>query len=151
MNIHLHPLAITSLYNYRTLVQNHRKMSVGSSMYRMATQFWKTEVPIILISCICSTDGANILGIFPMPIKSHMTVHSALRKELARRGHQVTFFSPFPEKYSIQNFTDIEFKLSYSELLQNSGEYHLHLQFKFYIAQFHLNRETLLQWMVLKL
>jgi nucleoside-diphosphate-sugar epimerase len=57
-----------------------------------------------------------------MPAKSHMTVHSALVKELARRGHQVTVFSPFPEKYPIQNFTDVGFKLSYPDLLQKSGE-----------------------------
>jgi glucuronosyltransferase len=78
---------------------------------------------MILISCICATDGANILGIFPMPAKSHMIVHTALMKELARKGHQVTVFSPFPEKYPIQNFTDVEFKLSYPELLQKSGEH----------------------------
>jgi len=64
-----------------------------------------------------------------MPVKSHMIVHSALMKDLARIGHQVTVFSPFPDKYPIQNFTDIEFKLSYSDLLQNSGEYNLQLQF----------------------
>jgi hypothetical protein len=57
-----------------------------------------------------------------MPAKSHMIIHSALMKELAHRGHQVTVFSPFPEKYPIQNFTDVEFKLSYSELLQKSGK-----------------------------
>jgi hypothetical protein len=52
-----------------------------------------------------------------------MTVHSALMKELARRGHQVTVFSPFPEKYPIENFTDIEFKLSYHELRQKFGKH----------------------------
>jgi len=72
--------------------------------------------------------------------KSHMIVHSTLMKELARRGHQVTDFSPFPEKYSIQNFTDIEFKVSYSEMLRNSGEYNLQLQFKLYITQCRLYR-----------
>jgi len=97
-------------------------MPLGSSLYKMETLFWKTNILIILISCLCAIDGANILGIFPVPVKSHMTVHSALMKELARRGHQVTVFSPFPEKDPIQNFTDIEFKLSYSDLLQNSGE-----------------------------
>jgi glucuronosyltransferase len=65
------------------------------------------------------------MGIFPMPVKSHMTLHSALMKELARREHQVTVFNPYPEKYPIQNFTDIEFKLSYSELLQKSGEHNI--------------------------
>jgi len=54
-----------------------------------------------------------------------MTVHSALLKELARRGHQVTVFSPFPEKSPIQNLTDVEFKLSYPELLQKSGEHNV--------------------------
>jgi hypothetical protein len=50
-------------------------------------------------------------------------------KELARRGHQVTVFSPFPEKYPIQNFTDVEFKVTYQELQQNSGE-HNRLHFR---------------------
>ena len=88
----------------------------------MATLFWKKNVLIILISCLCAIDGANILGIFPVPVKSHMTVHSALMKELARRRYRVILFSPFPEKYPIQNFTDIEFKLLYSDLLKNSDE-----------------------------
>ena len=83
----------------------------------MAELFWKTKVLIILIKCLCATDGANILGIFPMPAKSHMTVHSALMKELASSGHQMNVFSPFPEKYPYKNFTDVEFKLSYPDLL----------------------------------
>jgi hypothetical protein len=58
---------------------------------------------MIIISCICATDGTNNLGIFPMPAKSHMIAHSALMKELARIGHQEIFFSHFPDKYPIQN------------------------------------------------
>jgi glucuronosyltransferase len=58
-----------------------------------------------------------------MPAESHMAVHSPLMRELARRGHKVTVFSPFPEKSPIPNFTDIEFKVSYRELLQNTGQY----------------------------
>ncbi|PNF23058.1 UDP-glucuronosyltransferase 2B30 [Cryptotermes secundus] len=80
----------------------------------------KLNMFMVLLSYLYATDGARILGIFPMPAKSHMIVHSALMKELARRGHEVTVFSPFPEKFPIPNFTDIEFKLSYSELLQVS-------------------------------
>ena len=114
-------------------------MPLGISLYKMATPFRKTNVLIILISSLCATDGANILGIFPVPAKSHMRVHSTLMKELARRGHQFTAFSPFPEKYTIQNFIDIVFKLSYSEFLENSCEYNLQLQFKFYIALCKLN------------
>lgn len=96
-------------------------MQLGQPLYQTATLFWKMKVLTIFISCFYLTDGANILGVFPMPAKSHMTVHSALMKELARRGHNVTVFSPFPEKFPIQNFTDIEFKLSYHEMLHNSG------------------------------
>jgi hypothetical protein len=62
-----------------------------------------------------------------MPSKSHMAVHSALMKELARRGHQVTVFSPFPEKSPIQNYRDIEFKLSYHELQKNVGKHNTEL------------------------
>jgi hypothetical protein len=58
-----------------------------------------------------------------MKAKSHMIVHSALMKELAHREHQVTVFSQFPEKYPIQNFTDIEFKLTYPELKKKLGEH----------------------------
>jgi hypothetical protein len=98
-------------------------MPVVRPLYKMATLFWKTNVLITLIPCLYATDGANILGIFPMASKGHMRVHSALMKELTRRGHHVRVFSPFPEKYPIQNFTDVEFKLSYHKLRKNSGEY----------------------------
>jgi hypothetical protein len=97
-------------------------MPHGRTLYKMATLFWKINVLIFLTIYLPATDGANILGVFPMPAKSHMAVHSALMTELAHRGHQVTVFSPFPGKSPIANFTDIEFKLSYPELLQNSGE-----------------------------
>jgi len=99
----------------------------------MAMLFSKTVVLITLMSCLRATDGANILGIFPMPSKSHMAVHSVLMKELARRGHQVTVFSPFPEKSPIQNYTDVEFKLSYNELRQISGEHNTQLLMVFLI------------------
>jgi hypothetical protein len=123
LSLYHHPLAITCLFNDVNLLYNQREIPVGWPLYKMATLFWKTNVLIILTSCLCATDRANILGIFPMPSKSHMTVHSTLMKELARRGHQVTVFSPFPEKSPIQNFTDIEFKLSHYKLRNNSGEY----------------------------
>ena len=105
------------------LLYNRRKMTVGWTLSKMANLLWKTYFLITLISCIPATDGANILGIFPMPSMSHMTVHSSLLKELARRGHRVTVFSPFPEQSPIPNYTDIEFKLSYHELRQITGEH----------------------------
>jgi hypothetical protein len=118
-----HSPVVTSSFHDRNVFYNRREISGRRPLYKMANLFWKTNVLITLISCFCATDGANILGIFPMPAKSHMKIHSALMKELALRGHQVTVFSPFPEKYQIENFTDVEFKLSYHELRQNSGKH----------------------------
>jgi glucuronosyltransferase len=109
----------------KNLLLNHREITVGELIYKVLTLPLKMHFLMIFILCLCNTDGANILGIFPMPAKSHMTVYSALLKELARRGHQVTVFSQFPEKSPIQNFTDVEFKLSYPELIRKSGEHNV--------------------------
>jgi glucuronosyltransferase len=65
--------------------------------------------------------GAKILGIFPLPGKSHFTVSSALLKELANKGHQVTVLSPFPEKSPIPNYTDIDTRLTRDEFLNTTG------------------------------
>jgi glucuronosyltransferase len=65
--------------------------------------------------------GAKILGIFPLPGKSHFTVSSVLLKELANRGHQVTVYSPFPEKSPIPNYIDIETKSTRDDFLNTTG------------------------------
>jgi glucuronosyltransferase len=65
--------------------------------------------------------AAKILGIFPLPVKSHFIVSSVLLKELANRGHQVTVFSPFPEKSPIPNYTNIDITLRRDELLNTTG------------------------------
>jgi len=65
--------------------------------------------------------GAKILGIFPLPGKSHFIVSSALLKELANRGHQVTVFSPFPEKSPIPNYTNIDTTLTREHFLNTTG------------------------------
>jgi glucuronosyltransferase len=65
--------------------------------------------------------GARILAIFPLPAKSHFAVSSALLKELANRGHQVTVLSPFPEKSPIPNYTDIEIKATRDDFLNTTG------------------------------
>jgi len=122
IKIYHHLEALVSLFSGENLLHNHREIAVGELLYKVLTLLLKMHFLIIFITCLCNTDGANILGIFPMPSKSHMMVHSALMKELVRRGHHVTVFSPFPEKYPIENFTDIKFKLSYLEILQKSGE-----------------------------
>ncbi|KAG5883245.1 hypothetical protein JTB14_000034 [Gonioctena quinquepunctata] len=48
-------------------------------------------------------DGARILGVFPIPARSHYIVDSALMRGLAEAGHDVTLISPFSEKVPPKN------------------------------------------------
>ncbi|PSN47111.1 hypothetical protein C0J52_16000 [Blattella germanica] len=53
---------------------------------------------LVLTPCLNLGESARILGIFPFPGKSHWAVHESLIKELAKRGHELTVITPFPEK-----------------------------------------------------
>jgi glucuronosyltransferase len=77
-----------------------------------------------LLLSICVADGAHgakILGLFPLPGKSHFAVASVLLKEVASRGHQVTVLSPFPEKSPIPNYTDIDIRATRDEFMNTTG------------------------------
>ncbi|XP_059478833.1 UDP-glycosyltransferase UGT5-like [Neocloeon triangulifer] len=50
---------------------------------------------LLLLFCADRCGAARILGLFATPAKSHSRVFEALFQELAVRGHQVTFGSPF--------------------------------------------------------
>lgn len=45
----------------------------------------------------------RILGVFPVPSKSHYYVGEALMQGLAERGHEVTLISPFQSSNPINN------------------------------------------------
>lgn len=63
-----------------------------------------------LICCFAfqESDGAKILGVFPYPSRSHSILGQALFTELAQRGHDVTFLSPYPFKEAPhKNYRDI--------------------------------------------
>ena len=64
---------------------------------------------LLVILSLKSTDGAKILGIFPVPAPSHYILGSSLMRGLAEKGHDVTFISPFPEKNPPKNgtYTDV--------------------------------------------
>jgi hypothetical protein len=68
--------------------------------------------------------GARILGFFPFPARSHVIVHKALMLELARRGHEITMVSSFPESKPIPNYTDIEVNTNMDTLLGGLGKPH---------------------------
>lgn len=64
-----------------------------------------------LFLCLCVFVGfvqnAKILSIFPMHSHSHFTLGFNLLQEMAKRGHQITFISPYPQEKPLKNFRDI--------------------------------------------
>jgi hypothetical protein len=73
------------------------------------------SLTVIVVALLSTTHSAQILGIFPIPANSHNIVFTALTRELARRGHQVTVISSFPEKTPIPNLRHIEVKMDLAE------------------------------------
>ncbi|XP_062541390.1 uncharacterized protein LOC134209418 [Armigeres subalbatus] len=59
------------------------------------------------------TDAARILGVFPTPSKSHWILGSALLKELALDGHEVTDVSPFKLAKPPANYHHVEIETDY--------------------------------------
>jgi glucuronosyltransferase len=64
-------------------------------------------------------EAPNILGIFPFHAKSHAIINTALMRELANRGHNVTVLSMHPQKDNLPNYTDIVLKSSMLDLMDN--------------------------------
>jgi predicted P-loop ATPase/GTPase len=65
----------------------------------------------VVVACLvaaCGGEAARILGVFPYPSRSHMTVYSALTTELARRGHELVVVSPYPLAKPMANYTDVD-------------------------------------------
>lgn len=50
----------------------------------------------------------KILGLFPYPAKSHYACFDPLMLELAKRGHRVTVYSPFPKTHRIPNYEEVD-------------------------------------------
>jgi hypothetical protein len=77
---------------------------------------------VLALLPVALNDGAKILGVFPFPAKSHLMVHKALMLELARRGHEITVVSGFPENKPVPNYTDIVFKTNLDALRGEQGK-----------------------------
>ncbi|XP_067003541.2 UDP-glycosyltransferase UGT5 isoform X2 [Anabrus simplex] len=74
-------------------------------------------ISVVLLLLVITADdsqSAKILGLFPFPARSHLISITALMKELARRGHQVTVVSSFPSP-PMANYTDIIVKDTFPE------------------------------------
>jgi hypothetical protein len=78
---------------------------------------------MLVLLPVALNHGARILGLFPFPAKSHLIVQKALMLELARRGHEITMVSGFPESKQIANYTDIVLKTDFNVLRGGHGTY----------------------------
>lgn len=62
----------------------------------------------IVFSAIFSLSyGLKVLGILPFFGKSHFAIGHSIVKSLHDAGHEITVWSPFPNKSPIANYTDI--------------------------------------------
>lgn len=58
---------------------------------------------ILLVPLLEIGQCAKILGIFPLPARSHYILGSSLMRGLAEKGHDVTVINPFGEKTPPKN------------------------------------------------
>ncbi|XP_023246022.1 2-hydroxyacylsphingosine 1-beta-galactosyltransferase-like [Copidosoma floridanum] len=61
-------------------------------------------LPLFVLLIISFAESYRILGVFPLPSKSHDVMLSALMKGLAERNHQVDVITQFPEKNPPPNY-----------------------------------------------
>lgn len=64
----------------------------------------------IFVSFGAGVESSKILGICPAPAHSHFTLCFRLMKELADKGHEVSFVNSNPQKTPIKNLKDISVK-----------------------------------------
>jgi len=77
---------------------------------------------MLTLMLMAITRCAKMLGVFPFPARSHLILQKALMFELARRGHEVTVVSFFPENKAIPIYSDIELKPSIKDLMVSAGK-----------------------------
>lgn len=70
----------------------------------------KLSFVTILLCFFGELSALKILGIFPHLGKSHFDVFEPLLKTLARKGHELTVISHFPQKVPIPGYKDISLR-----------------------------------------
>src|SRR5690349_13180302 len=76
----------------------------------------KIAILIFLVLFVAGLDSSRILVVYLTISQSHMIPLQTLSEVLAEKGHEVTFFSPFPLKKQVNNYRDI--KISFNETLK---------------------------------
>lgn len=79
-------------------------------------------VSLFLLVCVFAAvevNGYKILGLLHIPVKSHYIVISALMRELAHRGHEVTVITAFKEPNPIPNYEEIYIENSLPDAMKS--------------------------------
>ena len=74
---------------------------------------------VILLLIVQNNEALRILGIFPLPGKSHFIMCESLMRGLAAKGHQVDVYSHFPLKKPVPNYNDYSLAGSLPQLQNN--------------------------------
>lgn len=84
-------------------------MSTVSEQLATTAKMCRTVLCAIVITLTWIGNGSTlkILGVFPMASHSHVMMGLPLMKELAARGHEVTFISSFPQKENTKNLKNV--------------------------------------------
>lgn len=68
-----------------------------------------TATSLTVIVCLLGVvDGARILTVFPVYVKSYYNVYEPLLKRLSTRGHEIVAVTHFPQRIRLANFTDVD-------------------------------------------
>ncbi|CAG9797601.1 unnamed protein product [Chironomus riparius] len=67
---------------------------------------------VLLIFATSSSESSKVLCIHTSFAKSHVMPMQLLAKELANRGHEITFISPFPLSEKVNNYRDVKIEIS---------------------------------------
>ena len=83
-----------------------------------------TFVAVLFTTFFEGSHEARILSLSPLPGTSHMISNTALPKELASRGHEVTVITPFMPEKPIPNYRVIPLRMyTREELFGKTGKY----------------------------
>lgn len=76
------------------------------------TTFWA----LVILALVSVSESAKILSLMTIISRSHHIFNRALSLELAKRGHQVTVFTPDKEKKPVPNLREIYIEGVYEDL-----------------------------------
>ncbi|KAK5643186.1 hypothetical protein RI129_007031 [Pyrocoelia pectoralis] len=80
-----------------------------------------TTLSVLLTLCAV-VQSYNILGIFPLAMRSHFQMFETIMKELARQGHTVTVISCFSQKNVVKNYRDISLESNQATVVDLPSE-----------------------------